>query len=141
MLLVAAWHYPSLYLRQVEDDAPERIRVKYGFRTDKLNRPVAIAELIALMRDHPDKVCDRPTLEEMMSFVRNDHGRAEAAEGSHDDLIMAYAIALYVRAQAPAAMAERKGPKAKWEPDMYEDYYAASDEDRERLIELWGNPF
>lgn len=138
---LVAWHYPSLYMRQVEDDATERIRVKYGFRTDKLNRPVAIAELITLMRDHPSKVCDRPTLEEMMSFVRNDHGRAEAAEGSHDDLIMAYAIALYVRSQAPKAVAERKGPKAKWEPDMFEDYYAASDEDRERLIELWGNPF
>lgn len=138
---LVAWHYPSLYMRQVEDDATERIRVKYGFRTDKLNRPVAIAELITLMRDHPSKVCDRPTLEEMMSFVRNDHGRAEAAEGSHDDLIMAYAIALYVRSQAPKAVAERKGPKAKWERDMYEDYYAASDEDREKLIELWGDPF
>ena len=138
---LVAWHYPNLYMRQMEDDATERIRVKYGFRTDKLNRPVAIAELIALMRDHPDRICDRPTLEEMMSFVRNGHGRAEAAEGAHDDLIMALAIAMYVRAQAPPAVAAKEIRKAKWEQDMFEDYYNASDEDRQKLIELWGDPF
>lgn len=138
---LVAWHYPNLYMRQMEDDATERIRVKYGFRTDKLNRPVAIAELIALMRDYPDRICDRPTLEEMMSFVRNGHGRAEAADGAHDDLIMALAIAMYVRAQAPPAVAAKEIRKAKWEQDMFEDYYNASDEDRQKLIELWGDPF
>lgn len=135
------WHYPRLYMRQKEDDITERVRLSYGYRTDKLNRPVAIAELIELMRDHPECVSDRATLEEMMSFVRNGHGRAEAAEGSHDDLIMALAIALYVRAQAPPAVAVKEIRKAEWEQDMFVDYYNASDEDRERLIELWGNPF
>lgn len=135
------WHYPRLYMRQKEDDATEKVRLAFGYRTDKLNRPVAIAELIELMRDHPECVSDRATLEEMMSFVRNDHGRAEAAEGAHDDLIMALAIALYVRAQAPPLEAEERDKPAKWEPDMYEDYYRASDEDRQKLIELWGDPF
>lgn len=135
------WHYPRLYMRQKEDDATEKVRLAFGYRTDKLNRPVAIAELIELMRDHPECVSDRATLEEMMSFVRNDHGRAEAAEGAHDDLIMALAIALYVRAQAPPAVAAKEIRKAKWEPDMFEDYYNASDEDRQKLIELWGDPF
>jgi hypothetical protein len=33
----------------------------------------------------------------MLDFVRNDHGRPEAREGRHDDLVMAYAIAVHVR--------------------------------------------
>ena len=138
---LADWHYLRLYMRQKEDDITERVRLSYGYRTDKLNRPVAIAELIELMRDHPECVSDRATLEEMMSFIRNDHGRAEAAEGAHDDLIMALAIALYVRAQAPPAEVEPKGKPAKWEPDMWQDYYNSSDEEKERLIKLWGDPF
>ncbi len=138
---LADWHYLRLYMRQKEDDITERVRLSYGYRTDKLNRPVAIAELIELMRDHPECVSDRATLEEMMSFVRNDHGRAEAAEGAHDDLIMALAIALYVRAQAPPAEVEPNGKPAKWEPDMWQDYYNSSDEEKERLIKLWGDPF
>ena len=42
---------------------------------------------------------DKETLEEMLVFVRNEKGRPEAQEGCHDDLVMALAIAFYIRIQ------------------------------------------
>ena len=35
----------------------------------------------------------------MLTFVKNDSGRPEAADGAHDDLVMAHAIALHIRSQ------------------------------------------
>ena len=32
----------------------------------------------------------------MLTFVQNDSGRPEAADGAHDDLVMAHAIALHL---------------------------------------------
>ena len=34
---------------------------------------------------------------EMMSFLRNEKGRAQAADGAHDDRVMAYAIGWRMR--------------------------------------------
>ena len=42
---------------------------------------------------------DRYTLEEMLTFTRNERGRPEAEDGAHDDLVMALAIAYYCRSQ------------------------------------------
>ena len=35
----------------------------------------------------------------MINFIKNERGRAEAQEGAHDDLVMALAIAYYIRPQ------------------------------------------
>ena len=35
---------------------------------------------------------DKLTLEEMLTFIRNEKGRMEAKNGAHDDLVMALAI-------------------------------------------------
>ena len=37
----------------------------------------------------------------MLSFVRNTKGRAEASEGTHDDLVMALAIGYHALGQLP----------------------------------------
>lgn len=54
---------------------------------------------------------DKATLEEMITFVRNDRGRAEAEEGCHDDLVMGLAISFYIRAQAPQKKIPKPPPK------------------------------
>jgi len=85
--------YTNMYVRQVNDTALERYKKAYGFRTDKWTRPLILNNLIELVREHTDYLNDRKTLEEMLTFVRNEKGRMEAAEGSHDDMVMAIAIA------------------------------------------------
>ena len=55
--------------------------------------------LQSIVNDHIELINDKETLEEMLVFIRNEKGRPEAQEGCHDDLVMALAIAYYIRTQ------------------------------------------
>ena len=48
------------------------------------------------MRENIQLETDKETLLEMVNFVRHPGGKPQAAEGKHDDLVMASAIARYV---------------------------------------------
>lgn len=91
--------YIHQFKREAIDEISKKKYHKYGFQTTKLSRPLIIAELVKVVREHPELFNDMPTLEEMLTFVRNEKGRAEAQEGKHDDLIMGIAIAHYARSQ------------------------------------------
>lgn len=91
--------YPKQYTRETTDTYTGSLKKSYGFRTDKMTRPVIISNLVQLVREHIELFDDIDTLEEMLTFVRNENGRAEAQDGKHDDLIMALAIAYYTRTQ------------------------------------------
>jgi phage terminase large subunit len=107
--------YTNQYIREREDTFTGSITKAYGFRTDKLTRPSAIAELVKIVRESVHLINDMDTLNEMLTFVRNEKGRPQAKEGAHDDLIMALAIAYYSRGQQDdrafaAAVAEKTTP-------------------------------
>lgn len=107
--------YTNQYIREREDTFTGSITKAYGFRTDKLTRPSAIAELVKIVRESVHLINDMDTLNEMLTFVRNEKGRPQAKEGAHDDLIMALAIAYYSRGQQDdrafaAAVAEKAIP-------------------------------
>ena len=139
--LLGLMGYQNLYVREVEDTYDGTVRHAFGFRTDKLTRPVIISELIRVMRDHLGTVNDEETLLEMLTFVRTDKQRPEAEPGGHDDCVLALAIAHYARPQqsmtveAPAAAL-----RARWTDDMWQDYNKASPEGRQLLIRMWGEP-
>lgn len=137
--------YPKQYVREVMDDATHKIQLKYGFQTNSKTRPVAISKLQMVAREYIDKFNNRTTLEEMLTFIRNpDTFKPEAEEGAHDDTIMALAIACHIRDSGQIPLVERSGNtkknKVKWTTDMWDDYYAASPEDRKMLEERWGKP-
>lgn len=94
--------YPRQYIREVEDSITHKIEMKYGFKTTSLTRPVIIAELVKIVREHVELFNDATTLEEMLTFARNEKGRPEATEGAHDDCVMAMAITYYIRDQQDA---------------------------------------
>lgn len=133
--------YPKIYLREVEDSVTKKIRLSYGFRTDRLTRPIIIAGLVGIMREHPELVDDEDTLGEMLTFARNSKGRPEAIEGAHDDCVMALAITYYIRDQQETRIQGAKQEKAKWHDDQWEDYYNATEAEKAELINQWGNPF
>lgn len=91
--------YRNQFIREREDTYTGRLQKTYGFRTDKLTRPSAIAELVTIVRESVHLINDIDTLNEMLTFVRNEKGKPEAQDGAHDDLIMALAIAYYSRGQ------------------------------------------
>ena len=91
--------YPNMFVREKEDKYTGIMDNSYGFKTTSITRPVIIAELVKIVRESVELINDKLTLEEMLTFVRNEKGRPEAQQGAHDDLVMGLAIAYYSRTQ------------------------------------------
>ncbi len=139
--LLAGLGYRNQFVRETEDSFLGVVRHSFGVRTDARTRPVMIGQLVEAMRGGIRTVNDRTTLEEMLTFVRNEKLRPEAEPGAHDDCVMALAIAWYVRPQQRmTVLAGEAGPRRAWTEDMYEDYYAADEETKAQLREKWGKP-
>ena len=133
--------YRNLYVREIEDTFDGTIRHAYGFRTDRLTRPVIISELIRVMREHLETVNDEETLLEMLTFVRDEKQRAAAEPGAHDDCVMALAIAHYVRPQQTMEVKRTAAAgTAAWTQDMWDDFERAAPQEREMLLQKWGTP-
>ncbi len=128
--------YSHQYLRESGDSASGRPTDKLGFVTNAITRPQIIGNLIRIMRDGVELLSHRQTLEEMLSFIRNSAGRAEAAAGAHDDLVMALAIAYHIRENLllGAVQEEQEPDFAHWEPDRVEDYHNAPEGVKKRLL-------
>lgn len=92
-------NYYNQYVRELQDTYTGNLKKAFGFRTDKATRPLIIANLVKIVREHMELIRDIPTLEEMLTFVRNEKGRPEAQNGAHDDLIMGLAITYQIRSQ------------------------------------------
>lgn len=86
-------NYPKLYQREKFDTTAFSYVKQTGFDTNQKTRPLMIGELVKLFREDISCEVDYETLKECLSFVRNSLGRAEAEYGSHDDLVIARAIA------------------------------------------------
>lgn len=133
--------YKNIYVREQPDVYTGQKKKSFGFRTDTITRPLILSELVELMDQHPEVCTDYETLGEMLTFVRKDNGKAEAQEGKHDDLVMSYAIANHIRSAQTTLMAgkQKKKPDLVWTEDMRQDYARASAEQREYLLQIWGN--
>lgn len=91
--------YPKQYTREAQDTYTGKTEKRYGFKTTSLTRPTILSKLIEIVREHCDTINDKETLEELLTIVRNEKGRIEAPEGSHDDEMMGLAIAHEIRDQ------------------------------------------
>jgi phage terminase large subunit len=70
--------YPKQYLREQVDTFTGKIKHSWGFVTNSKTRPIIIAELVKAVRDDITIVNDKTTIEEMLTFVRDEHFRPEA---------------------------------------------------------------
>jgi len=94
------WQYPKLYIRERPDDSRGELETyKLGWRTDQRTRPLILANLQAILRDNSELIESVEMLRECLTFIRNEDMRPEAAEGEHDDCVMAAAICFYIRGQ------------------------------------------
>lgn len=91
--------YPFQYVRETQDTYTGKTEKRFGFKTTSLTRPTIISRLIEIVREHCCTINDKDTLEELLTIVRNEKGRIEAAEGAHDDMMMGLAIAHQIREQ------------------------------------------
>jgi hypothetical protein len=105
-------NYPYLYTETMEGTLEaERDTIKLGFFTSEATKPLIIDKLRALDREREIEINDETTLKEMKTFVVNESGKMEAEAGTHDDTVMALAIAAYVH-------------EGVWRPvDVSDDFY------------------
>lgn len=131
--------YPKQYVRQAIDNYTHKPTQKYGFNTNANTRETIISNLVDVSKDIW-LFNDKATLEEMLTFVRNEKSRAEAEAGAHDDCIMSLAIAHYIRPQQ-SYLAKAEEKTQKWTESMLDDFrHASTKEEREYLLRKWGRP-
>lgn len=133
--------YRNLYVRERYDNYTGRMVDAFGFDTSPKTRPVIIDGLKDVVKRAVETICDYETLGEMLTFVYDEHWKAQAEQGEHDDLVMALAIAHAIRGQqsTTVATADPEGA-ARWSEDMWDDYNRAAAEERALLIKMWGEP-
>lgn len=86
--------YTNLYKRdRGYDEEWETPTVNLGWKTDMRTKRLMIDDLIKLVRERVIKDKDIVFINEAFSYVRDERGRMNAEEGSHDDAIMSTAIA------------------------------------------------
>lgn len=91
--------YPKQYVREKEDTFTGKNNKAYGFKTTLISRPRILGQLQTIYKEEIDKIVDIETLQEGLTFIKNEKGRPEAQVGYHDDLTMALAIAYDIRPQ------------------------------------------
>lgn len=86
--------YTNLYKRdRGYDEEWETPTVNLGWKTDMRTKRLMIDDLIKLVRERVIKDKDIVFINEAFSYVRDERGRMNAEEGSHDDVVMSTAIA------------------------------------------------
>ena len=85
--------YPNFYVRETVDRFDKSITKQFGFNTNRKTKPMILANLVELVREHTDTFNDEKTLRQMLTFVKKDGGSQEAEDGYHDDKVMSIAIA------------------------------------------------
>ena len=111
--------YQRLYTREQTDTYTGALKKAYGFRTDRISRPLIISELVELADQHLELIRDYETLGEMLTFVKNEQGRPEAQAGKHDDMVMALAIAHHIRGQQSTAVRTEPEPARRKLTEKY----------------------
>lgn len=104
--------YRNMYTRMSAPDKIKKTRRKmWGFQTNVNTKSLIIDNLITMIDDRLYTEREEEALHEYAVYQRTEKGTMEAAEGHHDDRLMARAIGLYISQTMPI-------PK-KIENDMY----------------------
>lgn len=113
--------YPNLYVRDKNpDDYRNKLETKLGVNTNRATRPHMLAILQTIVQESIENIVDKETLQEMISFIVNENGKAEAQEGCHDDLVMGTAIAYYIRPQQKYTLLPAKQTTIQ---EIYEPFF------------------
>jgi hypothetical protein len=85
--------YPSLFFRVSWDSIQQKEVTKFGWATTPQTRAIMLSAGQEALKDPEVGIPDIETLEEMMNFIFNDVGKAQAAPGETDDLVISFSLA------------------------------------------------
>lgn len=139
-LKLEEWGYPRLYQRERFDTFAGKMVKAYGWATTAKTRPQILAGLHTVTEEAPELIRSFETLGEMLVFVYGPGRKPQAAEGQHDDLVMAAAICHQIRSQQRTTRELPQGEARNWTADMWEDWRSADEATRRLLEQRWGRP-
>lgn len=91
------WFYPRIYHRESLSHEHRGSRTKtIGWLTTMANRGAMLANLLAVIRDHPEALPSSRLLDQIRTFVWVTDKRVEHEVGTHDDVIFGASIAYYL---------------------------------------------
>lgn len=94
--------YQNVYRRRhLDEKDPTKYDERVGFHTNASTKPKIIAHMLSLVRDRGYLERDNLSVNEMLTFETRPNGTYAARDGSHDDLLMSRAMALYVISTLP----------------------------------------
>lgn len=112
ILVLTQYNYPKLF-RMPKIDGFDGESDKIGWVTSTATRPMMIDSLALSLKQGALRIYDIETVKELMSFIRNQKGKPEAAYGSYDDLVMSLAIANQVIQISPKNVSSGEDRLAK----------------------------
>ena len=89
--------YPNIYYRESVDKATNTTSQKIGWKTTETTRPLLLDKLDKAIRDGLISVKSKDIVEQLMSFIIDRNGKAQAVSGGHDDFVFSTAIAYFVK--------------------------------------------
>lgn len=84
--------YYNVFYSKIYDKVANEITKKLGWSTTPKTKPIMIDKLSEYIREHILNIYDVDIINELYTYIRDDHGRTNAQQGKHDDCVMALAI-------------------------------------------------
>jgi hypothetical protein len=94
-------HYPNVYTRRIMDRLAKKYTDKLGFDTSERMRAHILDTLERVLREGEFGLYSLRTVNELVTFVINEKGKAEAQSGCNDDLVMSLAIGVTITVDRP----------------------------------------
>jgi hypothetical protein len=92
-------NYWNIYKRTTYDKTTDTEKEQLGWWTSEKTKALAINNLARLIRTKQLGTKSKKFIQECMTYIIEDNGATNAQKGSHDDIVMASAIILYVMPQ------------------------------------------
>jgi hypothetical protein len=93
---IISYDYYNVYYSKTYDKVADEITKKLGWQTNQRTKPMMIDKLAEFVREFLVGIPSIDIIKELYTYVIDEKGKTNAQQGSHDDTVMALAIAIQV---------------------------------------------
>lgn len=109
--------YKNQYRMEVLDETGYKVKDKLGWETNAKTRPIMISDLNQVVTERKIIIRSKECIGEMRSFIKSTKGKPEAQIGTHDDLVIALAIAYQMYKSMPNSVGSETVYVRKYKPN------------------------
>lgn len=116
--LVNQYHYPNMYYASNPLKSKVDTNIQWGWHNNPITRPIMITDFSSLIDNNNIFIKSKKLLTQMKSFVML-NGKAQAAYGKHDDLVLSIMIAIQMAKQVHIPRPHQPVKAPKWSIDWH----------------------